>query len=59
MLPSLNFQLPEKLLSKYDWIKEWQLKQKLGSKTGEISDEIKEYLILLRKKVGKVFILDH
>ncbi|XP_064908702.1 ubiquitin thioesterase otulin isoform X1 [Columba livia] len=42
--------LPEKLLSKYDWIKEWQLKQKLGSKTGEISDEIKEYLILLRKK---------
>ncbi|OPJ76497.1 ubiquitin thioesterase otulin [Patagioenas fasciata monilis] len=42
--------LPEKLLSKYDWIKEWQLKQKLGRKMGEISDEIKEYLILLRKK---------
>ncbi|NXW85421.1 OTUL thioesterase, partial [Alopecoenas beccarii] len=42
--------LPEKLLSEYDWIKEWQLKQKLGSKMGEISDEIKEYLILLRKK---------
>ncbi|XP_062425799.1 ubiquitin thioesterase otulin isoform X1 [Rhea pennata] len=42
--------LPEKLLSKYDWIKQWQLKQKLCRKMGEISDEIKEYLILLRKK---------
>ncbi|NXA40315.1 OTUL thioesterase, partial [Eudromia elegans] len=42
--------LPEKLLNKYDWIKQWQLKQKLGRKMGEISDEIKEYLILLRKK---------
>ncbi|XP_042662663.1 ubiquitin thioesterase otulin [Tyto alba] len=42
--------LPESLLSKYDWIKQWQLKQKLGRKTGEISDEIREYLILLRKK---------
>ncbi|KFR04943.1 Ubiquitin thioesterase otulin, partial [Nipponia nippon] len=42
--------LPENLLSKYDWIKHWQLKQKLGRKMGEISDEIKEYLILLRKK---------
>ncbi|XP_072709215.1 ubiquitin thioesterase otulin isoform X1 [Ciconia boyciana] len=42
--------LPENLLSKYDWIKQWQLKQKLGRKMGEISDEIKEYLILLRKK---------
>ncbi|XP_061851985.1 ubiquitin thioesterase otulin isoform X2 [Colius striatus] len=42
--------LPENLLSKYDWIKQWQLKHKLGRKRGEISDEIKEYLILLRKK---------
>ncbi|CAM9256846.1 unnamed protein product [Bubo scandiacus] len=42
--------LPEILLSKYDWIKQWQLKQKLGRKMGEIRDEIKEYLILLRKK---------
>ncbi|XP_064299474.1 ubiquitin thioesterase otulin isoform X2 [Phalacrocorax carbo] len=42
--------LPENLMSKYDWIKQWQLKQKLGKKMGEISDEIKEYLILLRKK---------
>ncbi|XP_035173741.1 ubiquitin thioesterase otulin isoform X1 [Oxyura jamaicensis] len=42
--------LPENLLSKYDWIKQWQLKQKLGRRMGEISDEIKEYLMLLRKK---------
>ncbi|KAM6135476.1 ubiquitin thioesterase otulin isoform 1-T1 [Pterocles gutturalis] len=42
--------LPENLLSKYDWIRQWQLKEKLGRKMGEISDEIKEYLILLRKK---------
>ncbi|KAM6282583.1 ubiquitin thioesterase otulin isoform 2-T2 [Porphyrio hochstetteri] len=42
--------LPENLMSKYDWIKQWQLKQNLGRKMGEISDEIKEYLILLRKK---------
>lgn len=42
--------LPEKLLSKYDWIQEWQLRQKLGRKMGELSDEIKDYLILLRKK---------
>ncbi|KFW03363.1 Ubiquitin thioesterase otulin, partial [Eurypyga helias] len=42
--------LPENLLSKYDWIKQWQLKHRLGRKMGEISDEIKEYLMLLRKK---------
>ncbi|XP_030300973.1 ubiquitin thioesterase otulin isoform X1 [Calypte anna] len=42
--------LPERLLSKYDWIQQWQLKQKLSRKMGEISDEIKEYLMLLRKK---------
>ncbi|KAL2307874.1 hypothetical protein Nmel_000862, partial [Mimus melanotis] len=42
--------LPENLLSKYDWIKQWQLRQKPGKRMGEISDEIKEYLILLRKK---------
>ncbi|XP_075777570.1 ubiquitin thioesterase otulin isoform X3 [Pelodiscus sinensis] len=42
--------LPEKLLSKYDWIKQWQLRQKLGRKMGELSDEIKDYLILLKKK---------
>ncbi|XP_063182202.1 ubiquitin thioesterase otulin isoform X1 [Chroicocephalus ridibundus] len=42
--------LSENLLSKYDWIKQWQLKQKLGRKMGEINEEIKEYLILLRKK---------
>jgi len=44
------------LLSKYDWIKQWQLKQKLGRKMGETSDEIKEYLVLLRKKVGEIFV---
>ncbi|XP_010221302.1 PREDICTED: ubiquitin thioesterase otulin [Tinamus guttatus] len=50
-LQSADFtMLPEKLLSKYDWIKQWQLKQKLGRKMGEISDEIKEYLMLLKKK---------
>ncbi|XP_048795440.1 ubiquitin thioesterase otulin [Lagopus muta] len=42
--------LPENLLSKYDWIKQWQLKQRPRRKTGEISDEIKEYLLLLKKK---------
>uniref|UniRef100_A0A8C8SY42 OTU deubiquitinase with linear linkage specificity n=1 Tax=Pelusios castaneus TaxID=367368 RepID=A0A8C8SY42_9SAUR len=42
--------LPEKLLSKYDWIKQWQLRQNLGRKMGELSDEIKDYLILLRRK---------
>ncbi|XP_062355635.1 ubiquitin thioesterase otulin isoform X1 [Cinclus cinclus] len=42
--------LPENLLSKYDWIKQWQLRQKPGKRMGEISDEIKEYLMLLRKK---------
>ncbi|POI25379.1 hypothetical protein CIB84_010871, partial [Bambusicola thoracicus] len=47
---SVNFQLPENLLSKYDWIKQWQLKQKPSRKMGEISDEIKEYLLLLKKK---------
>ncbi|XP_058688785.1 ubiquitin thioesterase otulin isoform X2 [Poecile atricapillus] len=50
-LQSENFtMLPESLLSKYDWIKQWQLRQKPGKRMGEISDEIKEYLILLRKK---------
>ncbi|NXF13258.1 OTUL thioesterase, partial [Smithornis capensis] len=50
-LQSDNFTvLPENLLSEYDWIKQWQLKQKPGKKMGEISDEIKDYLILLRKK---------
>lgn len=53
---SVNFQLPENLLSKYDWIKQWQLKEKPSRKTGEISDEIKEYLLLLKTKVGKVFV---
>ncbi|XP_034617452.1 ubiquitin thioesterase otulin isoform X4 [Trachemys scripta elegans] len=48
--------LPEKLLSKYDWIQQWQLRQKLGRKMGELSDEIKDYLILLRKKV-EMFLL--
>lgn len=48
--------LPENLLSKYDWIKQWQLKEKPSRKTGEISDEIKEYLLLLKTKVGKVFV---
>ncbi|NXN94737.1 OTUL thioesterase, partial [Rhinopomastus cyanomelas] len=42
--------LSENLLSKYDWIKQWQLKPKLDRKMGEISDEIKDCLILLRKK---------
>ncbi|XP_074843936.1 ubiquitin thioesterase otulin isoform X3 [Carettochelys insculpta] len=42
--------LPEKLLSKYDWIRQWQLRPKLGRKMGELSDEIKDCLMLLRKK---------
>ncbi|XP_019397326.1 PREDICTED: ubiquitin thioesterase otulin isoform X2 [Crocodylus porosus] len=42
--------LPEKLLSKYDWIKDWQHRGKLGRKMRGIGDEIKEYLGLLRKK---------
>ncbi|XP_065608418.1 ubiquitin thioesterase otulin isoform X1 [Cyrtonyx montezumae] len=42
--------LPENLVSRYDWIKQWQLKQKPSRRMGEISDEIKEYLMLLRKK---------
>ncbi|XP_008937387.1 PREDICTED: ubiquitin thioesterase otulin [Merops nubicus] len=42
--------LPENLLSKYDWMKQWQLKHTLSRQMGEISDEIKEYLILLREK---------
>ncbi|NXK19567.1 OTUL thioesterase, partial [Arenaria interpres] len=42
--------LSENLLSKYEWINQWQLKEKLGRKMGEIREEIKDYLILLRKK---------
>ncbi|XP_036262773.1 ubiquitin thioesterase otulin isoform X1 [Molothrus ater] len=42
--------LPENLLSKYDWIKQWQLRKKPGKRMGEIRDEIKEYLVLLRQK---------
>nr|XP_021384615.1 ubiquitin thioesterase otulin isoform X1 [Lonchura striata domestica] len=42
--------LPENLLSEYDWIKQWQLRQKPGKRMGEIKDEIKDYLMLLRKK---------
>ncbi|NXL91040.1 OTUL thioesterase, partial [Alectura lathami] len=42
--------LPGNLLSKYDWIKQWQQKQKPTRKIGEISAEIKGHLMLLRKK---------
>lgn len=44
-------QLPEKLISKYNWIKQWKLGLKFEGKSEDLVDKIKESLTLLRKKV--------
>ncbi|XP_030883850.1 ubiquitin thioesterase otulin isoform X5 [Leptonychotes weddellii] len=43
-------QLPEKLISKYNWIKQWKLGLKFEGKSEDLVDKIKESLTLLRKK---------
>lgn len=47
----LIIQLPEKLISKYNWIKQWKLGLKFEGKSEDLVDKIKESLTLLRKKV--------
>ncbi|XP_055410512.1 ubiquitin thioesterase otulin isoform X4 [Bubalus kerabau] len=42
--------LPEKLISKYSWIKQWKLGLKFEGKSKDLVDKIKESLALLRKK---------
>nr|XP_025723242.1 ubiquitin thioesterase otulin isoform X1 [Callorhinus ursinus] len=42
--------LPEKLISKYNWIKQWKLGLKFEGKSEDLVDKIKESLTLLRKK---------
>ncbi|XP_031521953.1 ubiquitin thioesterase otulin isoform X3 [Papio anubis] len=42
--------LPEKLISKYNWIKQWKLGLKFDGKNEDLVDKIKESLTLLRKK---------
>ncbi|XP_062939555.1 ubiquitin thioesterase otulin isoform X1 [Cynocephalus volans] len=42
--------LPEKLISKYNWIKQWKLGLKFDGKSEDLVDKIKESLTLLRKK---------
>ncbi|XP_027835959.1 ubiquitin thioesterase otulin isoform X2 [Ovis aries] len=42
--------LPEKLISKYSWIKQWKLGLKFEGKSQDLADKIKESLALLRKK---------
>uniref|UniRef100_A0A8D0C0R9 OTU deubiquitinase with linear linkage specificity n=1 Tax=Salvator merianae TaxID=96440 RepID=A0A8D0C0R9_SALMN len=42
--------LPEKLMDKYQWITQWQFKQKWTSKVATLMDEIKECLMLLKRK---------
>ncbi|XP_036164433.1 ubiquitin thioesterase otulin isoform X2 [Myotis myotis] len=42
--------LPEKLISKYSWIKQWKLGLKFEGKSEDLVDKIKESLTLLRKK---------
>ncbi|XP_070443432.1 ubiquitin thioesterase otulin [Equus przewalskii] len=42
--------LPEKLISKYNWIKQWKLGLKFEGKSENLVDKIKESLTLLRKK---------
>eukprot|EP00069_Balaena_mysticetus_P008082 bmy_05716T0 len=48
--------LPEKLISKYSWIKQWKLGLKFEGKSEALVDKIKESLTLLRKKV-EMFLL--
>ena len=43
--------MPEKLISKYSWIKQWKLGLKFEGKSKDLVDKIKESLALLRKKV--------
>jgi ubiquitin thioesterase otulin len=47
----LIFQLPEKLINKYTWIKQWKLGLKFDGKSEDLVEKIKESLALLRKKV--------
>ncbi|ELV12215.1 Protein FAM105B [Tupaia chinensis] len=42
--------LPEKLLSKCSWIRQWKLGLKFDGKSEDLVDKIKESLTLLRKK---------
>ncbi|XP_036752559.1 ubiquitin thioesterase otulin isoform X2 [Manis pentadactyla] len=42
--------LPEKLISKYNWIKQWKLGLKFEGKSEDLVDRIKKSLTLLRKK---------
>ncbi|XP_074062625.1 ubiquitin thioesterase otulin isoform X3 [Macrotis lagotis] len=42
--------LPQELISKYNWIKQWKLGLKFDGKGDDLGDKIKESLALLRKK---------
>ncbi|XP_068957520.1 ubiquitin thioesterase otulin isoform X2 [Petaurus breviceps papuanus] len=42
--------LPEELISRYNWIKQWKLGLKFDGKGEDLGDKIKESLALLRKK---------
>ncbi|KAF7478842.1 Hypothetical predicted protein [Marmota monax] len=42
--------LPEKLIHKYSWIKQWKLGLKFDGKSEDLVEKIKESLTLLRKK---------
>ncbi|EDL82627.1 sertolin [Rattus norvegicus] len=42
--------LPEKLINKYTWIKQWKLGLKFDGKSEDLVERIKESLALLRKK---------
>ncbi|KAM9695121.1 ubiquitin thioesterase otulin isoform 2-T2 [Trichechus inunguis] len=42
--------LPEKLISRYSWIKQWKLGLKFDGKSEDLVDRIKASLTLLRKK---------
>lgn len=42
--------LPERLISRYNWIKQWKLGLKLEGKSEDLVDKIKESLSLLKKK---------
>ncbi|XP_053513294.1 ubiquitin thioesterase otulin isoform X2 [Artibeus jamaicensis] len=42
--------LPEKLINRYSWIKQWKLGLKFEGKSEDLVDKIKESLTLLRKK---------
>ncbi|KFO30201.1 Protein FAM105B, partial [Fukomys damarensis] len=42
--------LPEKLISRYNWIRQWKLGLKLDGRSEDLVEKIKESLALLRKK---------